>query len=279
MSIAGLLRAAACVSIGLLPPSMAQGQIAVTVGASADNSIFSDLTDNSNGAGAHLFAGQTSSGGNRRALIRFDLSSIPAHAPIASATLHLRMNKTVSGPADVGVHRLLEAWGEGASNAGEPGGNGTAAAPGDATWTSAFFISTPWSTPGGAFVGTESATTSVNAVGGYSWSGSGLAADVQYWVDVPAENFGWVVIGDESTFTTAKRFDSRNSATLAFRPSLDVEYYCPADFDLNTFVNGDDFDSFTVLFEAGEPGADWDRNTFVNGDDFDGFSEAFVAGC
>ena len=58
-----------------------------------------------------------------------------------------------------------------------------------------------------------------------------------------------------------------------------LEVFCPADYDLNGFVNGDDFDAFVEAFVAGDPAADFDRNTFVSGDDFDGFVEAFVAGC
>ncbi len=54
---------------------------------------------------------------------------------------------------------------------------------------------------------------------------------------------------------------------------------CPADFDDNTFVNGDDFDAFTAAFEVGDPTADFDANSFVNGDDADAFFERFVAGC
>ncbi len=55
--------------------------------------------------------------------------------------------------------------------------------------------------------------------------------------------------------------------------------FCVADYDQNTFVTGDDFDSFVADFELGLPSADIDGNTFVNGDDFDYFSERFIAGC
>ena len=54
---------------------------------------------------------------------------------------------------------------------------------------------------------------------------------------------------------------------------------CPADYDCNTFVNGDDFDAFVQAFVYGEPAADIDGNEFVNGDDFDFYVERFVAGC
>ncbi len=54
---------------------------------------------------------------------------------------------------------------------------------------------------------------------------------------------------------------------------------CVADYDVNTFVNGDDFDFFVYDFEQGSPAADIDHNAFVNGDDFDTFMDHFVAGC
>ena len=54
---------------------------------------------------------------------------------------------------------------------------------------------------------------------------------------------------------------------------------CAADIDDNSFVNGDDYDSFAVWFFFGDPRADFDHNTFVNGDDFDAFYDAFFAGC
>ncbi len=65
--------------------------------------------------------------------------------------------------------------------------------------------------------------------------------------------------------------DTSDPATLAV--------FCPSDFDMNGFVNGEDFDQFVFLFEQGDPGADFDENTFVNGDDFDQFVFYFEAGC
>ncbi len=54
---------------------------------------------------------------------------------------------------------------------------------------------------------------------------------------------------------------------------------CPADFDQNGFINGDDFDAFIVHFVNGDPHADFDHNGFTNGDDFDPFIERFYGGC
>jgi len=48
-----------------------------------------------------------------------------------------------------------------------------------------------------------------------------MIADVQSWVNNPASNFGWLVLGDESTIATAKRFDTRESASP---PVLTIQY-------------------------------------------------------
>jgi hypothetical protein len=53
-----------------------------------------------------------------------------------------------------------------------------------------------------------------------------MAADVQGWLDSPATNFGWIIIGNESAALTAKRFDAHESA--ATRPILTVYYTVPA---------------------------------------------------
>lgn len=54
---------------------------------------------------------------------------------------------------------------------------------------------------------------------------------------------------------------------------------CPADVNFDTFVNGTDFDVFTIWFEAGDDRADFDFNGYVNGTDFDLFVTAFNGGC
>jgi len=55
--------------------------------------------------------------------------------------------------------------------------------------------------------------------------------------------------------------------------------YCYSDYDRNSFVNGQDFDSFVSDFEIGVGAADVNGDDFVNGTDFDSFVDAFVAGC
>ncbi len=56
-------------------------------------------------------------------------------------------------------------------------------------------------------------------------------------------------------------------------------YMCFGDFNCDGFVNGDDYDSFASLFEAGDIGADFNHDGFVNGDDYDAFASRFEVGC
>ncbi|MFO0833489.1 MAG: GC-type dockerin domain-anchored protein [Phycisphaerales bacterium] len=58
-----------------------------------------------------------------------------------------------------------------------------------------------------------------------------------------------------------------------------IGYVCGADFNLDGFVNGDDYDAFASLFESGDIGADVNHDGFVNGDDYDAFASAFESGC
>ena len=97
---------------------------------------------------------------------------------------------------------------------------------GDATWLQRVFRSLAWTTPGGDFAATASANRDVAGLGAYAWQSSEMAADVQGWLDSPATNFGWILIGDESSNATAKRYDAREST--ATRPTLTVYYTVPA---------------------------------------------------
>lgn len=191
---------------------------------SKDNTIYEDtLGQYSNGQGAYLYTGKTGTELLRRALIAFDFSSIPANATVTSATLTMRLSKRGPQiPGDISLRKALANWGEGASDAGTPGGTGAEAAPGDATWIHTFFDTAFWTTPGGDFSSTPSASTAVEALGDYTWSGSGLVADVQAWVSNSATNFGWAIIGNESTPASAARFASRENSSSP--PQLSVTF-------------------------------------------------------
>jgi hypothetical protein len=57
-----------------------------------------------------------------------------------------------------------------------------------------------------------------------------MVVDVQSWLDNPAYNFGWLVLGDESTIATSKRFDTRESTSP---PVLTIEYTPPTEITLS----------------------------------------------
>ncbi len=54
---------------------------------------------------------------------------------------------------------------------------------------------------------------------------------------------------------------------------------CPADFNGDGFVNGNDYDEFASFFDSADPGADFNGDGFVNGNDYDEFAAAFDGGC
>lgn len=185
----------------------------------SDTSIFEE-SQNSNGAGSHLFVGSTPGGLERRFLVRFDLSGLPADARVITASLAMEMTRTRHGATPVKLHRLTAAWGEGASDAGDRGGDGAASEPGDSTWLHRFFNPSMWSVPGGDFLATESATESVGESGLYTWSDERLVDDLNAWLEDASGNHGWIAVTEGG----AKRFTSRNSTVVSERPKLTLTY-------------------------------------------------------
>ena len=198
------------------------------LGAAADNTLFQDqLGGLSSGAGQYLFSGNLNNSASRRALLRFDLTTLPAGVIITAVSLRLHMSRSVASGEVVSVFAATRAWGEGTSNAGI-GGAGAPAQPGDATWLYSSFNTTSWTNPGGDFAATSSASTIVGGIANYTWSGAGMVADAQAWLENPAANFGWLLQGNEIDAQTVKRFDSRENADASVRPELTITYIIPA---------------------------------------------------
>lgn len=178
--------------------------------------------DHSNGAGFHFFAGENGMGELRRGVLAFDIAgTIPAGSTITAVSLTMNMSMTPAGALTVELHKLLADWGEGTSHAPMGEGDGAPATPNDATWRHRFFDTIFWTMQGGDFSATVSASQSVGGVGQYTWSSAQMVADVQSWLDSPTSNFGWLVLGDETASATAKRFDTRESASP---PVLTIQY-------------------------------------------------------
>jgi hypothetical protein len=231
----------------------------LTIVASRDNTIYSESGELSNGAGSFLFAGaQQRQTSVRAALIRFDLlaAGVPTNARITSAQLRLTLSRANSLDQPMPLHRMLANWGEGASNAGSPGGLGAPAQTGDATWTHAFWPNTLWP-ESGLFDFTASSSTLVGFTNGnYTWpSTATLIADVQSWVNQPATNFGWILLGNEEEDGSAKRFNSREHPTASTRPTLIIEFAtaCPVDYNRDAALNLDDLSDFITDFYTTTP--------------------------
>lgn len=191
-----------------------------------DTTIYSENA-NANGGGQHLFAGNTGESNSRRALLAFDLAGIPQGATILAASLQLTVSKTIATAGEQSLYQLTSDWGEGVEDAPGEEGKGTTAAEGSATWESNHHAVSDWSSPGGDFVETPSATALVGGTGERGvWLSIQLVRDVQAWVDGTADNHGWILIGDENSPATAKRFHSGDDPTLPSedRPQLFVRY-------------------------------------------------------
>lgn len=190
-----------------------------------DNTLFLNVDGLlSNGAGPGIFAGNNSLSNTRRGLVYFAVSdSLAVGAVVDSVELRLNVdNAPNSIPQNVSIHRVLTSWGEGTS--ASSGGAGAASTDGDATWLHRFYPGTFWSTPGGDFDAVASASTSVGVSGWHVWKSNALAADVALWLSTPSANFGLLIQGPESSPSTARRFDSRETANP---PELVIYYRIP----------------------------------------------------
>ncbi|MBX9737373.1 MAG: DNRLRE domain-containing protein [Phycisphaerales bacterium] len=208
---------------------VAAAQTSATFYPSLDNTLFQSTTGSrSAGAQDSFYTGRidVATGGVRRGLVQFDLSSIPVGSVVTGASLQLYLIQG-QGDVEVTLHRTLASWGEGTSAGGM--GRGSASTPGDATWIHRFFSNQFWTTPGGDFVSTPSGSTTISTSGPFhTWSGAGVSNDLQFWINNPAQNFGWTVRGDESTRQTAERWASGEAAGGAeFWPTLRVTYVIP----------------------------------------------------
>jgi hypothetical protein len=211
-------------AVGLVAGSLNGAIINIT--PSKDNTLYEydpAEGDLSNALGFHFFAGENAIGELRRGVVAFDIAGqIPAGSTITSVTLSMNMSQTaLETERVIELHKLLADWGEGTSQATGEEGQGAPATPNDATWRHRFFDTIFWTNEGGDFSTVVSASQSVGPIGQYTWNSTQMVADVQSWLDNPASNFGWLLLGDESTAITTKRFDTRESASP---PVLTIQY-------------------------------------------------------
>ncbi len=165
-------------------------------------------TGNNFGVGSQLIVDRESTD-LQRALVQFDLSSIPVDAIIQSATLNLEAT-AVDGILTIDVYQLLESWAEGTSNGSSD----------DANWTNRD-TGTAWTTAGGYFDATAIDSLTASATGQHSWD---ITTLVQDWVDGTDANYGVMIASPDGGGNRTFSFDSREGTTA---PQLIIHYSVP----------------------------------------------------
>lgn len=268
------------------------GQCAIVVlSPSSDATIFQNNVDNGSGGGNGLYAGRNSSGSLRRSLIAFDVAgSILPGSAVQSVELTAVLGQISGGggtppSVTIGVHRASASWGNGGTLQRIPPddtlsgiGQGAPALDGDVTWNARFHSPTTptlWSSPGGDFDASASASATVGTTLGvqYSWpSTPALVDDVQKWLDDPASNYGWMLkTVDEALQVSLRGFYSGDVATSSLRPQLHVTFSPPlaGDFNGDRSVDGEDLEIWKSQFGTlGVLSADADADHDVDGADF-----------
>jgi hypothetical protein len=255
--------AAVCSVVALASTRAAIGEsVSIELAPIKDATLTQDASEElGSGSSDSFFAGRVGSlggGTRRRALIAFDIAAaIPAGSTIVSAQLVLQMTQTASGPQTVSLFRVVSSWSEGPSFSG--GGQGVPAQPGDCTWKYRLYPDVLWSTQGGDFVATASASLVVNQTASYAWSSTGMRNDVQAWLDQPLTNFGWLLRGNEAVQKTVKKFASRESLSPDFRPRLVVVFEPPppcvqGDLDCDGAVDAGDLAVLLGAWGSSGPG-------------------------
>jgi hypothetical protein len=202
--------------------------------AAKDAFLNQRFPDNNTGGHDHVAAGLDGTGNIRRGVVAFDVSgSLPAGSTILTATLTLSVIQTPPEGVNSSfqLHRLTRTWSEG----NKIGNNGSAASAGEVTWNASQHATSAWTTPGGDFVPTVSASTPVTGVGSYAWgSTSQMVADVQAWLDSPAANSGWLLRSEnETALRTVRQFGSKEGGNAA---TLTIDYLSPPELRVPCFL-------------------------------------------
>jgi hypothetical protein len=211
----------------------------VTLFPVADATLIELQPSNSMGAGNWISSGTTQNGNSNRALLKFDVAAaVPVGSTITDVGLYVTVTRDpVDGynPSPSSLRRMLRPWGEGANPTPTISpGFGLPALPGDATWSHSSWGTNAWTVPGGLEGVDYSAVISTTAyIEGerttpYFFESGGTIEDVQFWLDHPESNFGWMLKSeDELSRFTARRFGSRELEDASESPQLVITYLLP----------------------------------------------------
>jgi hypothetical protein len=109
------------------------------------------------------------------------------------------------------------------------------------------------------------------------FTSTGMAADVQSWVDSPASNFGWILQVTGNQASSGRQLASREDATL--KPVLTIDYTAPntpapptrptitgTTLEAGTIqfsFNAESNRTYTVQFRDSLTGSDWSTLTTI----------------
>lgn len=262
----------------------------MVIGSVKDNTLYQTASGEiSNGSGIHFFVGRSGIRGGasttRRGVLEFDIAgAIPSGSTITSATLRLNMSKSIAFAQTCTLWRVLQEWGEGASDAPLEEGQGAPSVAPDATWLHAMYPGTMWTNAGGDLSTTSHASVPVNGIAQYLFGSTAeMVADVQEWLDDPSTNHGWAVRGSEMGFSTATRWDTRENPVVENRPRLTIEFTppsgCPIDYVPDGTIDFLDYLEFLNLYDAQDPLADLTHDGTVDFGDYLEFLNYFDGGC
>ena len=241
-------------SVFLLGAGAANG---ATFNPAQDSMVSEHYPDLPQGSNTVMTAGTNGKEESSRAVLAFDLSSVPSGAVVTSAALTVKVVRVAPGfPPSVtmDLRKMLVGWNESA-----------------ATWTNRL-ASVQWSTNGAAapldFSNAVSQTVAVNGEGTYTFaSNSNLIADVQSWISDPSRNFGWIIINEmQGTTYTECKFGTRDDPANA--PSLAVQFTIPAarlvltahsvsNGQFRFSFNAESNRNYAVEFRGSIPGTNW----------------------
>ena len=219
-----------CVA-GQYRPIPSTPPIAATLTAIDDSYLRQDAATTNYGSVTTFEAGRKSNR-TRRAVMKFDLSSIPAGAILESATLTLTKTGGDANTLTFSTHEVTQAWVE-ANTTWNNRQTGTAWAP----------------SVGGTFKATAVSTTTIPATNGaYNWN---LLSLVQAWFNGTSVNNGVLIKqANESAVDKKHVFGSSENGTAANRPKLTITYKllgaCTAVPNQNPLAASD-----TVTFTSG----------------------------
>jgi hypothetical protein len=210
--------------------------------ATKDNCIYNNRTSNSNGGGSAYTAGAVATTGYiRRVLVAFeDLTDLVDPSEIDTADVYkveLKMwyvqgSGGTTGARPLYLHKATADWGENTSTIASSPGVGTAAGTGDATWLKSFYNTVSWTTAGGDFISTASASITIpaNTAGsvitftGTASSNAQMLSDVRKWIMNDNQNFGWIILGDETGATNTAAMLSSKDQEIYQKPTLYIYY-------------------------------------------------------